>query len=106
MARLSSIKKLDPEVRNQVDAFLVAHPHYTLNETIEALKKRGLPAGSRSALQRYLAGRNSSPHMPEAQTIVTVVNLQTGDVRIIKTPASSEIVEAAVSKLTAKFFVA
>lgn len=106
MPRLSSIRKLEPDIRNQVEAFLVSHPHYSIEKTIVELKKSGLPTFSRSALGRYLRGRNGAPHTAESQTIVTVVNPQTGSVQILKNPASSEIVGAAVAKLTAKYSVA
>lgn len=105
MSRLSSIRKLEPETRNQVEAFIASHPHYSIEKTIVELKKSGLPTFSRSALGRYLQGRNGAPHTAELQTIVTVVNPLTGSVQIFKTPASSEIVGASVAKLTAKYAI-
>lgn len=106
MGRISSIKKLDPETRNRVDALLLSHPHYTLDQTMELLKSKGLDVCSRTSLHLYLAGRDSTAHMSmSGQTLVTIIDLTTGSVRLLKTPASSEVVEAAVSKLTVKYSV-
>lgn len=109
MGRLTSIQKLPPEIRAKVDALLNAHPHFTLNQLMELLSENDLNVCSRSALSRYLTaecGRRSMLPLREDETVITIIERKTGEVRVLKTPVSAALVAAAVDKLTAKFTVA
>lgn len=59
---------------------------------------------SRSALHRFVLKLKHSDALcanPDEETIVTIVERSSGEVRVIKTSAKAEIVAAVISSLTA-----
>lgn len=108
MGRLSSIQRLTPDVRVKFDALLSAHPHFTLDQLMSLLAENNLDVCSRSALGRYLAaenGRRSFPPLDDDETVITIIERRSGEVRVLRTPVSATLVAAAVEKLTAKYGV-
>ena len=102
MGRHRSIDLLPTEQREQVNQCIRLHRYMNFDAILADIQKLGIKQISRSALGRYLPNLRAGDELkvaPAEDTIVTIVERSTGEIRVIKTSASAAAVAAQIAKI-------
>ncbi len=92
----SMFNTLNPLALDRVNRIIREHRYVNLAQVQDQLEKDGLSV-KKSTLHRYvvqLRERDALCARPEEDTIVTIVERSTGEVRVVKTAISAEAVAA------------
>lgn len=103
MGRYHSIDLLPVEQHEQVNQCIRMHRYMNLDAILADIHEQGIEQLSRSALGRYipqLRARDEMKVAPAEDTIVTIVERSTGEVRVVKTTASAAYVAAQIAKIS------
>jgi hypothetical protein len=87
-----------------VHQIIRSHRYIGLDAILADVLKAGVGDISRSALGRYvpaLKQRDSLKATPEEDTVITVVERRTGQVRVVRIGAPADLVVAQIEKLRA-----
>jgi len=99
MGRKSAFESLEPEKKAKVLAFIRANRHKVIDDIQTALLEVEGVDIARSTLHRTITKINARDQLlarAEEQTVVTVVDRVTGEVRVIKTCMPGDLVEALI----------
>ena len=99
MGRLSEIDKLPEEHRCIAEACIRQHRYGQIDKVVEILAEQGISV-ARSSVHRH--GRKLSEcdmmcASPEEGTVVTIVERQSGAVRVVNTQANAEAVATLIA---------
>ncbi|KAB2905597.1 MAG: helix-turn-helix domain-containing protein [Burkholderiaceae bacterium] len=99
MSRKSAFDSLAPELQTRVIALVRANRHKSLDDIKAVLTASEGITISRSAIHRTLTKLNARDHLvalPAEQTVVTVVDRVSGEVRVVKTAIPAAVIEAMI----------
>lgn len=98
MGRKTAFELLTPDLHAKALAHLRANPHRSLDELQVALLEDGIDI-SRSALHRAAIKVKANDKLmatAEDQTVITIVDRVSGEVRVIKTHLPASVVDALI----------
>jgi len=102
MGRQFVIECLSPAEQIQVDQCIRLHGYRHIDQIMESVLLLKIPKLSRSALGRYTKRLREKEEMcaqPNEETIITIVERGTGEVRMIKSCASGQVLAAMIEKI-------
>jgi len=102
MGRHHSINLLPIEQHEKVNQCIRSHRYMNIDAILADIQKLGINQLSRSALGRYVPHLRAQDELrvaPGENTIVTIVERGTGEVRVVKTTASAASIAAQIAKI-------
>lgn len=101
MPRASTIGQLSLSEIELVNKLIRASRYRSMNTTLEALRKEGIDV-SRSALGRYALSLKRDDGLmasPADNTIITIVERNSGKIRVVKTSAPADAIASHLESL-------
>ena len=104
MGRQNSIEMLQPEQFELAKQCIRSHRYMILDAILADMRELGIQGVSRSTLGRYVPTLKAQDEMkaaPGEETVITIVERSSGEVRVIRTGVSAASVAAQIMKLQA-----